>query len=137
MFRCLQIAGAMLLLVLSSAFGQAGILQCLCTGQVTFGPSSVEACTDCCCEEQGEQQPVDKLPSPCDDGSCFLLVNLDAIDPLGTSATNTDSAANCLPASSGLDLVAPRTLDPRQPLGQRPPDWQQVPLTVLFSSFLI
>ncbi|MGI9241541.1 MAG: hypothetical protein ACR2RV_12120 [Verrucomicrobiales bacterium] len=77
------------------------------------------------------------MPSPCDDGSCFLLVNLDAIDPLGASATNTDSFASCLPTSAGSDLVAPRALGARQPLRQRPPDWQHVPLTVLFSSFLI
>ena len=137
MFKCLQVVGAVLLLVLSSSIGQAGLLQCLCTGQVSFAPSSFDECTDCCDKEHGDQQPRDEIPSPCDDGSCFLLITLDVVDPLVTSVSNTDPVASCPPASAASDLVAPRDLCAWQPLPYRPPDRQHVPLTVLFSSFLI
>jgi len=127
----------MLLLVLSSAFGQAGILQCLCTGQVTFVSPAVEECTECCCEEHGEQAPQDGLPSPCDDGSCYLLISLDAVDTPVTSATFAAPLADVPTTTAELELIAPRVFSEMQAALHRPPDRQPVPLTVLFSSFLI
>jgi len=136
-FIRLQTASAVLLLVLASVFGQAGIRQCLCTGQVSYVSNFVEKCEDCCCKKHGENPPHEELPSPCDDGSCYWLIALFAVDPIATPATTSAPVATFPPSIAKLDLLAPHFFVEPQFPRQRPPDRKAVPLTVLFSSFLI
>ena len=136
-FSRLQTAGVMLLLVLVSVLGQIGIRQCLRTGEVTYAFNVVEECEDSCCKTHGEGPQHNELPAPCDDGSCCLLIALIAVDPFAIPVPTSAPVSPCLPTLASLDHLAPRVSAELQFSQDRPPDRQAVPLTVLFSSFLI
>ena len=133
----LQTASAVLLLLLASVFGQVGIQQCLCTGKVTFGSEVVSQCEDDCCETHGDAPAPGGMPSPCDDGACYLLISLDAADPPPITASTPVPVAICPSPFARTESPSRLGRAERPPVPHRPPDRAAVPLTVLFSSFLI
>lgn len=112
-------------------------MQCLRTGQVSLGSHDVEGCQDDCCKKPGQVPLREELPSPCGDEYCCLLITLDAVEPPALVGTSPDLVAIAQPAATGVEFAAPRGQMPVAVPQPRPPDRQPVPLTVLFSSFLI
>jgi hypothetical protein len=140
MSRYLQTLSAVLLLMLVPVLGQAGILQCLCSGQFTSTAFVAEGYEACCCEQEkdcSECSHDDEQPAPCDEGSCWVLVTIDAVEASPIHFPSLTPLAVCasrfaLPARLFPPVSAQRALPQH-----RLPDRNQAPLTVLFSSFLI
>ena len=143
MSRHFQALSAALLLVLVPVFGQAGFLQCLCSGQFTSPTFAVEVNQAHCCEQTPDRTECchddgnDEAPSPCDDGSCWVLITLDAVEVSAKQVPCIAPLAIWPPAFALPTLAgSPVALKLAFPQ-QRPPDRLAVPATVLFSSFLI
>ena len=133
----MQCVSAVLLLFLISVFGQIGIRQCLCTGQIAFATEVVEECEGGCCKKCGNPAEQNDLPSPCEDGNCWVTLTLNTVESPALPTPTPDPAATCPPTLASLDLLAPPvTANLRLPQ-HRLPDRRTVSLTVLFSSFLI
>ncbi|MEZ5326093.1 MAG: hypothetical protein R3F19_13665 [Verrucomicrobiales bacterium] len=137
MFHRLQTATAVLLLVLASVFGQAGVMRCLCSGQVKLATPVAQACKDSCCKKRSEDTREKQAPLPCKDGSCFVLIRMDAIDPSVIPDSIPIAVAICPPEFGDVNFLVPTVREMPPSPRHRPPDRSTVPFTILFSSFLI
>ena len=140
MSRYLQTVSALLLFVMVSAFGQNGIRQCLCTGQIAvtrIAEPPAEPSSDCCNKQCGGHSHDGVMPRPCDGDSCWVFISLDAVESCSAKvplpaplalAPSRIAAADALPTPDSAQLLPSRS---------RPPDRSPVSLTVLYDSFLI
>ncbi|MFT4550726.1 MAG: hypothetical protein ACI8XO_002314 [Verrucomicrobiales bacterium] len=135
MSRYLQTLSALLLVLLVSVFGQSGIRQCLCTGQVNF---AAEAVDETGCGSCDDECPLhDELPSPCEDEFCWMLITLDAVECAVAHVPTHSPVAICSQQFANSDLRSPRVSGEVKFSQCHPPDRCDVSLTVLYSSFLI
>lgn len=138
MLKRFQAAIAIALLLLTTVVGQAGIRQCLCTGQIAIGAEAICECTDTpCCHEDTQPAPAPLPSSPCEDDTCWLLISLDDADQPPLLTTTPVPSAVSPPQFTGFVSLTGFTQSKPPVQLQRPPDRRAVPLTVLFSSFLI
>ena len=140
MFRYLQTLSAVLLLMLVPVLGQAGILQCLCSGQFTSTAFAAEDDEGCCCEQVkdcNDYSHGDEQPAPCEEGSCWVLITIDAVEASPIQLPSLSPLAICSPTFALPAPVSPLVSAQRAMPQHRLPDRNSASLTVLFSSFLI
>lgn len=138
MLKRFQAAFAIALLVLTASFGQAGIRQCLCTGQIAHDAVTTCECTEAaCCEEYGQPSQAPPPPCPCEDDTCWLLISIDDADQPPLHITTPVPSAASTPEFTDFAKIMRSPLVRPIVWQHRPPHRQTIPFTVLLSSFLI
>ena len=145
MSRPTQIISALLLLVMGFTFAHAGVKQCLCTGSLAVSAAGTALVCDqvceeapCCAGHRGDgPQRGDKSPEPCDDGDCWVLITLDAVESGSAKLPEPGPIPPCEPAAAANGLPALPTVSGSLASGSLPPESCGVGLTILYSSFLI